>query len=95
MHGFSDNGSLVIRGVLTRTINYVGSAVPADASLSEILALCRSWELENIDTGLYKGGGTVFDAFVCTLLAGFITGLVPYCWNHMNKSSGCIRSIIS
>jgi hypothetical protein len=73
----SDHRNLRVYGVHASTINYVSGGVPPGAKLPEILALCHSWEPKHIDTALYKGGGTMFDAYILTLIAGRIKDAMP------------------
>jgi hypothetical protein len=80
--GFYDpiNGNLCVRGVPSGTINNVRRMVPKTASVPEILVLCRSWEPQDLEIALYRGGGTILDAFLSTLLCGHtreVTGTGP------------------
>jgi hypothetical protein len=67
---FSAAGNcLHLVGVAGGTINSVGQSIPDQATLSETLAICRTWEPLDL-CGVYDGGGSMLDAFVKTLFCG-------------------------
>jgi hypothetical protein len=72
----TDKG-LHLCGVYAGTIKYVGNSVPHTAMLSEILALCRSWEISGTLVGNYSGGCTAPDAYLKTIVCGWIKDDIP------------------
>jgi hypothetical protein len=68
-YAYSDvDESLMIRGVLVDVIKHVSSPASHTASTKELVALCHSWEPLDVLNASYIGGGSMFDAFTCTLI---------------------------
>jgi hypothetical protein len=71
--GFTDaDRNLHLVGVLADTLTSVRQPVPLTATPSEIIAICQTWEPENILGEVYSGRETMLDAYIKTLTCGFL-----------------------
>ncbi len=78
-HFSASEKALHTEGVVVGTIKRLGTPVPNDAKLSEILAICRTWQkLVDLD-GPSVNGGAIIDAFAKTLICGTV---------HEDQSAG-------
>jgi hypothetical protein len=64
--------ALHIEGIVVDTIKCLGTPVPNNAKLSEIIAICRTWQNLVDLGGRYINGGTMIDAFVKALICGTV-----------------------
>ena len=74
------NGSLLIRGLHSATVIALTKPISTNASLTEIIVHCTTWEPSNMSTSHYSHYHRIepmFDAFVSTLLCGEIDEILP------------------
>ena len=70
------NSSLCVRGMRIGIISRVGESVPNTASIVDILGICHRWEPPDLLDAKYIGGGSLFDAFLNTILCGFTREII-------------------
>ncbi|KAH8816561.1 heterokaryon incompatibility protein-domain-containing protein [Xylogone sp. PMI_703] len=88
------SNSLRIRGLVTATITHVTPPVSHTARVPEILAIAHTWEPSNLFTSPYVAGGSLLDAFVCTLISGYTKDAVPPNSGNFLSLEDCKRAFM-
>ncbi len=66
------DNSLRISGVLAGSVSNVSVSMPNAARVIEILAVANAWIPHNLYSAKYRGSDSLLDAFIRTLMGGFL-----------------------